>query len=71
MKHSLKIGLLIGVTMASVSSLILRFVPVNYWTIVCVLYLYTLVGALTSYFVHINLVKRIKKEKKYDVAWFD
>ncbi|MCK4634485.1 MAG: hypothetical protein KAT37_01285 [Candidatus Aenigmarchaeota archaeon] len=68
MKHSLKIGLFIGVTIASISSLILQFVPINYWTIVAVLYLYSIVGALTSYFVHINLKKRIKIkiEKKLD-----
>jgi|GEM_PF-2942030 len=66
MKHSLKIGLFIGVSVASLSALILQFVPVNYWTIVIVLYLYSIVGALTSYFVHNNLRKRtkIKIEKK-------
>ena len=68
MKHSLKIGLFIGVTIASISSLILQFVPINYWTLVVFLYLYSIVGALTSYFVHINLNKRIKIkiEKKLD-----
>jgi len=68
MKDSLKIGLLIGVTVASVSSLILQFVQLNYWTLVAVLYLYSVVGALTSYFVHNSLRKRIKQkiEKKFD-----
>ena len=68
MKHSLKIGLFIGVTVASASSLILRFVHLNYWTLVAVLYLYSIVGALTSYLVHNNLRKRIKEkiEKKLD-----
>ncbi len=64
MKHSLKIGLFIGVSTASLAALVLRFVALNYWTVVAVLYLYSIVGALTSYFVHINLEKRIKKGKK-------
>ncbi len=68
MKHSLKIGLFIGVSIASISALILQFVPVNYWTLVTILYLYSIVGALTSYFVHNNLRKRFKQkiEKKFD-----
>ena len=67
MKHSLKIGLFIGVTIASLSSFVLQFVPLNYWTIVAILYLYSIVGALTSYFVHTNLVKRMenKIEKRF------
>ena len=67
MKHSLKIGLFIGVSIASFSSLILQFVPLNYWTIVAILYMYSIVGALTSYFVHTNLVKRMenKIEKRF------
>ena len=68
MKHSLKIGLFIGVTISSVSSLILRFVEINYWTLVGILYLYSVVGALTSYFVHKDLKKRhkTKLEKRLD-----
>ncbi|UCG95739.1 MAG: hypothetical protein JSV92_01675 [archaeon] len=68
MKHSLKIGLFIGVTIASFTSLTLHFVPLNYWTIVAVLYLYSIVGVLTSYFVHKNLKKRtkLKIEKRLD-----
>lgn len=68
MRHSIKLGLFIGVSVASLSALALRFVPLNYWTIVAVLYLYSIVGALTSYFVHNDLRKRtkIKIEKKLD-----
>lgn len=63
MKHSIKWGLFIGVTIASLSSLILRFVPLNYWTLVSVLYLYSVVGVLSSFVVYKDLEKR-KKIKK-------
>jgi len=68
MRQSLKIGLFIGVTFASVSALILRFTSVNYWTLVTLLYLYCLVGALTSYFVHKSASKRVieKIEKRLE-----
>lgn len=75
MRHSIKLGLFIGVSVASLSALILQFVPLNYWTIVAVLYLYSIVGVLTSYFVHKNVKRRtkIKIEKKLDdvAARFD
>ena len=64
MKHSIKIGLFVGVSVASLSALVLRFVPLNYWTIVAILYLYSIVGAMTSYFVHVDLRKRITKRKR-------
>ncbi|MCD6399042.1 MAG: hypothetical protein J7L08_03920 [Candidatus Aenigmarchaeota archaeon] len=68
MKHSIKWGLFIGVTVASVSSLILRVVRVNYWTLVGILYLYSVVGFTTSYIVYKDLRKRMKTkiEKKLD-----
>jgi len=68
MKHSIKWGLFIGVTVASVSSLILRVVRVNYWTLVGILYLYSIVGFTTSYIVYKDLRKRMKTkiEKKLD-----
>ena len=68
MKHSLKWGLFVGVSVASVSSLILRVVPVNYWTLVGILYLYSIVGFTTSYIVYKDLRKRMKTkiEKKLD-----
>jgi len=68
MKHSLKWGLFVGVSVASVSSLILRIVPVNYWTLVGILYLYSIVGFTTSYIVYKDLRKRMKTkiEKKLD-----
>jgi len=68
MKHSLKWGLFVGVSVASVSSLILRVVPVNYWILVGILYLYSIVGFTTSYIVYKDLRKRMKTkiEKKLD-----
>ena len=68
MKHSIKWGLFVGVTVASISSLLLRILPVNYWTIVGILYMYSIVGVVTSYMVHNNLRKRIKLkiEKRLD-----
>ncbi len=68
MKHSLKWGLFVGVSVASVSSLILRVVQVNYWTLVGILYLYSIVGFTTSYIVYKDLRKRMKTkiEKKLD-----
>ncbi len=68
MRQSLKIGLFIGVTFASFSAFILRFISVNYWTLVMLLYLYCLVGVVTSYFVHKSASKRVieKIEKKLE-----
>jgi len=68
MKHSIKWGLFIGVGIASISSLLLQFIPINYWTLVGILYLYSIVGFITSYIVHKDLRKRlkIKIEKRLD-----
>ncbi len=68
MKQSLKIGLFIGVSIASLCSAILQFFPFNYWTVIILLYLYIMVGVLTSYMVHKNLTKRtkIKLDKKFE-----
>jgi len=68
MKHSIKLGLFIGVTVASFTALVLRFVPPNYWTLVILLYLSPVVGTLTAYFVHKDLSKRMKTkiEKSLD-----
>ena len=63
MKHSIKWGLFVGVTIASISSLILRFIPINYWTLVAFLYLYSVVGAITSIIVYKDLESRGKIKK--------
>jgi len=60
MKHSIKWGLFIGVSIASVSSLLLQFIPLNYWTLVGILYLYSVVGFITAYIVYRDLRKRMK-----------
>ena len=64
MKHSLKWGLFVGVTIATLSAVALRFVPLNYWTLVAFLYLYSVVGALTSYIVHKDVIKRYRKTRR-------
>jgi len=63
MKHSLKWGLFVGVTIATLSAIALGFVSLNYWTLVAFLYLYSVVGALTSYIVHKDVRKRYGKIK--------
>lgn len=64
MKHSIKWGLFVGVTIASLSALALQFIPLNYWTLVAFLYLYSIVGALTSYIVYKDLEKRDKLKEE-------
>ena len=64
MKHSLKWGLFVGVTIATLSAVALRFVPLNYWTLVAFLYLYSVVGVMTSYIVHRDVIKRYGKTRR-------
>ena len=64
MKHSIKWGLFVGVTIASISSIILRFLPINYWTLVVFLYMYSIVGVITSVVVYKDLESRNKIKNK-------
>lgn len=64
MRHSIKMGVLIGLSVASVSAFMLRFIPLTYFVMVAFLYLYVAVGAATGFTVHRKLtVGEVKKNK--------
>jgi len=65
MFHSIKIGLFIGITIASAVLFILKtnLITNSYYLLVFILYMYVFVGFLTAFFVHKTIKKHRLKEE--------
>lgn len=71
MKKSIRLGLFIGVGVASLTALFLHFLPLNYLVVVGVLYLYSVVGVLTAYTVRKNHItdENLFSKENLDNKW--
>lgn len=64
MRRTLTIALFIGVSISSLSVLLMQFIPLNYYSLVGILYLYTGTAGVTGYIVHNDLGGRGNGEDK-------
>lgn len=62
MKHAIKTGLFVGVTASSIVLITMRIMQPNKFIFILMLYLYALVGLLTSIMVYRDYVLRPKEE---------
>ncbi|MFB6076267.1 MAG: hypothetical protein ABEK17_03935 [Candidatus Aenigmatarchaeota archaeon] len=66
MKRSLTIALFIGVSISSLSVLLMQLIPLNYYSLVFILYLYTGTAGITGYVIHNDLEGDRNGKKKGD-----
>jgi 5-bromo-4-chloroindolyl phosphate hydrolysis protein len=64
-KRSIITGSFIGIAFATSISFILKFLPLTYWSLVMILYMYVVVGALAAFFVDRKLTKHRPLEESF------
>ncbi|MFB6089285.1 MAG: hypothetical protein ABEK36_05895 [Candidatus Aenigmatarchaeota archaeon] len=71
MRRTLTIALFIGVSISSLSVLLMQFIPLNYYSLIGILYLYTGTAGITGYVIHNDLEgnKNIKKGDNQHISF--
>lgn len=64
MKRSLLLALFIGVSISSLSVFLMQFITLNYYSLVGILYLYTVTSVLTGYVIHNDITNNRNLESK-------